>query len=88
MLIYLTFLAVLLLAAGLRSRFIATVQLYPDEFVTLLAVKMIGQKGVPVMPSGLFYEHGLLFSYAGSIAAALGPFHSPCVDSCGHADLK
>jgi len=57
----------------LRVRFIHTVHLYPDEFVTLLAVQMIGDKGVPVMPSGLFFEHGLLFSYAGSLAALLGP---------------
>ncbi|MFQ5611701.1 MAG: ArnT family glycosyltransferase [Anaerolineae bacterium] len=57
--------------AWLRWRFIATVQPYPDEFVTLLAVRAILQKGVPVLPSGLFYEHGLLFSYAGALAAWL-----------------
>ena len=64
----------LLLALGLwlRRQFITAVQLYPDEFVTLLAIQMIVEKGVPVMPSGLFYEHGLLYSYLGSIAAALG----------------
>ncbi len=64
-----------LLAVGLwlRLRFIHTVQLYPDEFVTLLAVQRIGEKGVPLMPSGLFYDHGLLFSYAGSLAAWIGP---------------
>jgi 4-amino-4-deoxy-L-arabinose transferase-like glycosyltransferase len=61
----------LILAAWLRWRFIVTVQPYPDEFVTLLAVKMILQKGVPILPSGLFYEHGLLFSYAGAVASAL-----------------
>jgi len=61
----------LLLAAWLRWRYIVDVQPYPDEFVTLLAVKMILDKGVPVLPSGLFYEHGLLFSYAGAAASAL-----------------
>jgi hypothetical protein len=60
-----------LLAVWLRWRYIVTVQPYPDEFVTLLAVKMILEKGVPVLPSGLFYEHGLLFSYAGAAASAL-----------------
>ncbi|MCB0209691.1 MAG: glycosyltransferase family 39 protein [Anaerolineae bacterium] len=44
-------------------------QLYPDEFVTLLAIDMIKAKGLPVMPSGLFYEHGLLFSYLASLVA-------------------
>ncbi len=64
-----------LLGVGLwlRLRFIHAVQLYPDEFVTLLAVRMIGQKGLPILPSGLFFEHGLLFSYAGSMAAWFGP---------------
>ncbi len=72
MIIYLAFAALLVLGAWLRWRFIHTVQLYPDEFATLLAVRMIGEKGTPVMPSGLFYDHGLLFSYAGSLAAWLG----------------
>ncbi|MCL4297613.1 MAG: glycosyltransferase family 39 protein [Anaerolineae bacterium] len=71
--ILLAFVALLSLGLWLRLRFIHTVQLYPDEFVTLLAVQMIGQKSVPVMPSGLFYDHGLLFSYAGSLAAWFGP---------------
>ncbi len=65
--------ALLGLGLWLRLRFVQAVQLYPDEFVTLLAVQMIGQKGLPVMPSGLFYEHGLLFSYLGSLAALFGP---------------
>ncbi len=74
-LLSLLFLAgVLLLAAWLRWRYIVTVQPYPDEFVTLLAVKMILQKGLPLLPSGLFYEHGLLFSYAGALASALFGF--------------
>ena len=59
------------LALWLRWRFIHTVQLYPDEFVTLLAIDMIKAKGLPVMPSGLFYEHGLLFSYLASLAASI-----------------
>ncbi len=63
----------LALGLWLRWRFIQTVNLYPDEFVTLLAVQMIGERGLPVMPSGLFYEHGILFSYLGSLVAMLGP---------------
>ncbi len=62
----------LTLGLWLRWQFIHTVNLYPDEFVTLLAVKMINQSGWPVMPSGLFYEHGLLFSYLGSLASLQG----------------
>jgi len=65
--------AVLVLALWLRLQFIHAIRLYPDEFVTLLAVQMIGEKGLPVMPSGLFYEHGQLFSYFGSLASLIGP---------------
>jgi len=65
-------LLVLGVAFGLRWRFIRTVNPYPDEFVTLLAMDMIRQKGVPVLPSGLFYEHGLLYSYLAAMASFLG----------------
>ncbi len=71
--LYLALAVILAIGLWLRWRFIQTVYLYPDEFATLLAVRMIGQKGLPVMPSGLFYEHGLLFSYLGSLASFLGP---------------
>jgi hypothetical protein len=71
--LYLVLAAILILAVGLRWRFIQTVQLYPDEFVTLLAVQQITEIGRPILPSGLFYDHGLLFSYFGSLAAILGP---------------
>ncbi|MBN1992328.1 MAG: glycosyltransferase family 39 protein [Anaerolineae bacterium] len=71
--IALALLAVLGVGLWLRLRFIHTIRLYPDEFVTLLAGQMINKKGVPVMPSGLFYDHGLLFSYLGSLAALIGP---------------
>jgi 4-amino-4-deoxy-L-arabinose transferase-like glycosyltransferase len=70
---------VLLLTVWLRWRYVVTVQPYPDEFVTLLAVKMILEKGVPVFPSGLFYEHGLLFSYAGAAASALLDYNREAV---------
>ena len=65
-------LPVLGVAFWLRWRFLRTVNPYPDEFVTLLAMDMIRQKGVPVLPSGLFYEHGLLYSYLAAAASFLG----------------
>ena len=33
-----------------------------DEFISLLAAVMTAQKGLPILPSGLFYDHGLLVS--------------------------
>ncbi len=69
----LVLLTIILLAGGwLRWRFIQTVNPYPDEFVTLLAMDMIRQKGLPVLPSGLFYDHGLLYSYIAAGASLLG----------------
>ena len=59
-------------AFWLRWQFITQVNLYPDEFVTLLAMDMIGQKGIPELPSGLFYEHGLLYSYLAGMVALVG----------------
>ena len=34
-----------------------------DEFISMLAAKMVTQRGLPILPSGLFYDSGLLFSY-------------------------
>ena len=70
---------VLGLAAWLRWRYIAQVQPYPDEFVTLLAVRSILERGLPILPSGLFYEHGLLFSYLGAVSSALFGFSREAV---------
>ncbi len=42
-----------------------------DEFTTVLAARAILQRGLPVLPSGLFYEHGLLFSYLDAPFVAL-----------------
>ncbi len=70
---FLFLLMVILLVGGwLRWRFIQTVNPYPDEFVTMLAMDMIRQKGLPILPSGLFYDHGLLYSYIAAGAALLG----------------
>jgi 4-amino-4-deoxy-L-arabinose transferase-like glycosyltransferase len=42
-----------------------------DEYISMLAIKMILEKGEPLLPSGLYYDHGLVFSYLGAIFAAL-----------------
>ncbi len=44
-----------------------------DEFTSMLAATMVAQGGLPIMPSGLFYDHGLLLSYlSGAFVALLG----------------
>jgi 4-amino-4-deoxy-L-arabinose transferase-like glycosyltransferase len=44
-----------------------------DEFTSMLAATMVAQGGLPIMPSGLFYDHGLLLSYlSGAFVALFG----------------
>jgi len=50
------------------------ISLFIDEFVTLLAAQMIVQKGIPQLPSGVFYDNGLLFSYIVSAFIGLTGF--------------
>jgi 4-amino-4-deoxy-L-arabinose transferase-like glycosyltransferase len=45
-----------------------------DEFITMLAAVMVAQKGAPILPSGLFYDHGLLFSFVSGLFVALVGF--------------
>jgi 4-amino-4-deoxy-L-arabinose transferase-like glycosyltransferase len=47
----------------LRLAYLLNSHPFIDEFTTALAARAILQRGLPVLPSGLFYEHGLLFSY-------------------------
>lgn len=55
--------ATILIAFALRLAYALHSNPFIDEFTTVLASKAILQHGWPVLPSGLFYEHGLLFSY-------------------------
>ena len=60
-----TSVAVLALTAAafvLRLAYLLDSHPFIDEFTTLLAARSILDGGLPVLPSGLFYEHGLLFS--------------------------
>src|SRR5262245_30396896 len=55
--------AVIGLAFFLRLRSMLSLSFHIDEFYTLAAAKYIAQSGLPVYPTGLFYDPGLLFSY-------------------------
>ncbi len=50
-------------AFGLRLAYLLHSHPFFDEFTTVLAARAILQHGLPLLPSGLFYEHGLLFTY-------------------------
>ncbi len=65
---------VLLLTAaafGLRLAYLLHSHPFIDEFTTVLAARVISQRGLPLLPSGVFYEHGLLFSYLDAAFVAL-----------------
>jgi 4-amino-4-deoxy-L-arabinose transferase-like glycosyltransferase len=69
-----TTVAILVLTAAafvLRLAYMLHSHPFIDEFATLLAARSILDGGLPVLPSGLFYEHGLLFSYLDAPFVAL-----------------
>jgi hypothetical protein len=44
-----------------------------DEYISMLAARMVAQRGLPILPSGLFYDHGLLLSFlSGALLVLLG----------------
>lgn len=59
---------------GLRLSYLLDSRPFYDEFTTMLAVRAILERGLPILPSGLFYEHGLLYSYLAALAVYLWRF--------------
>ncbi|MBN1995512.1 MAG: hypothetical protein JW953_22685 [Anaerolineae bacterium] len=64
---------IILTLAGfaLRLHYLISTHPFFDEYTTGLAARQILQYGWPVLPSGLFYEHGLLATYVIAPFAAL-----------------
>lgn len=56
-------LLVLILGSYFRFSYLLRSGPFVDEFATLLAAQGILRRGIPILPSGNFYGHGLLFSY-------------------------
>ncbi len=48
---------------ALRLYYLTTTHPFFDEYTTALAARQILSYGWPILPSGLFYEHGLLATY-------------------------
>ena len=59
-----TILLLTLAGFALRLYFLITTHPFFDEYTTVLAARQILRYGWPILPSGLFYEHGLLATYA------------------------
>ena len=53
---------ILLVGFGWRSLFMREHHPYTDEFVSMLASQGVQNSGLPILPSGLFYTHGFLYS--------------------------
>ena len=47
----------------LRLQYLTSTHPFFDEYTTVLAARQILRQGWPILPSGLFYEHGLLATY-------------------------
>ncbi|MFN8459661.1 MAG: glycosyltransferase family 39 protein [Anaerolineae bacterium] len=70
----LTLSALLLLGFWLRLAYLRGGLYFFDEFFSMLAAQMTVERGVPILPSGLFYDHGLLLSYLTAPLLALAGF--------------
>ena len=64
---------VVLIGFGIRLGFLLGKIYHIDEFITMLAATMVAEKGLPILPSGLLYDSGFLFSMiSGLFVAPLG----------------
>jgi hypothetical protein len=59
----LTILSLTLAGFALRLYYAVATHPFFDEYTTVLAARQILRHGWPLLPSGLFYEHGLLATY-------------------------
>jgi hypothetical protein len=63
----------LLLAFWLRLSYLLGSVYFFDEYISMLAARMVAQRGLPILPSGLFYDHGLLLSFvSGALLTLVG----------------
>ncbi len=40
---------------------------HPDEYVSMVVAKMVAERGAPILPSGIWYDHEFIFSYLGGL---------------------
>ncbi len=66
-----TILLLTLAGFALRLHYLTSTHPFFDEYTTVLAARQILQSGWPLLPSGLFYEHGLLATYLSAPFTAL-----------------
>jgi 4-amino-4-deoxy-L-arabinose transferase-like glycosyltransferase len=64
---------VLLVGLALRLFYLLRASPFVDEYSTLMAVEGVLAHGIPFLPTGFFYGHDILYSYAATGAALLWP---------------
>ena len=69
----------LLIGFWLRLSLLLGSVFHSDEFFSMLAAKIVAQRGLPILPSGLFYDHGLLLSFLAGAFVALAGFKEEVV---------
>jgi 4-amino-4-deoxy-L-arabinose transferase-like glycosyltransferase len=67
--------AILGVAFWLRWTYARNASPYVDEYITLRAAQQILDRGLPLLPTGNFYSHGLLLSYLEAGVMALAGFN-------------
>jgi 4-amino-4-deoxy-L-arabinose transferase-like glycosyltransferase len=58
----------------LRSLYLQRMILHVDEFLSLLSMKMILEKGLPILPTGIFHGKGIVYAYLGAGVATIFQF--------------
>lgn len=53
----------LVVAAWLRVEYVRSANLHVDEFTSLWAAQQVREHGAPIMPSGVLYTRGLLYTW-------------------------
>lgn len=73
--------AIVALGLWFRWLYARDVSFFVDEYLTARAAQKILEEGLPLLPSGNFYSHGLLLSYVEAAIVGLGAAKS-CSCAC------
>ncbi len=67
-------LTVVVIAWALRLIYALSISPFNDEYITMLAAREVLRTGLPILPSGLFYDHGILHVYWEALFLGLAGF--------------
>ncbi len=67
MIVMIVMILVIIVAFALRVVYAIHISPFSDEYITMLAARSVLETGWPVLPSGLFYDHGILYVYLSAL---------------------